>query len=282
VVSYGDIGQIAHRVQLVLQDDQTCSPIQLLSEANLDLLALLFFVAVAEESASRGQAKLLILDDVFQSVDATIRVSFLDYLLQRMSDWQLLITVHDRLWHAQARQLFQRYGVPVIDRRIARWSFSGGPVIRDLRLSPGASLREARDAGAAVRLCSEAGLLLETIADQLSYRLPISVTRRRDDRYTLGDLWPGISKALSRTVAAPAAIAVDKWLHLRNLLGAHFNEWATMVSDTEADAFADAVLQLLECVCCAACGKWVEPLPGASRWICKCGKLDIQRASGAA
>jgi recombinational DNA repair ATPase RecF len=276
-VSYGDIGQIALRVQLELTDSRTCSPNQILSEANLDLLALLFFTAVAEESAARGQAKVLVLDDVFQSVDATIRVAFLDFMLQRMADWQLLITVHDRLWHSQARQLFQRHGVPVLDRRIVRWTFEGGPVIRDLRTEPGASLRESRAAGSAVRLCSEAGLLLETIGDQLSFRLPVSVTRRRDDRYTLGDLWPGVNKVLRKTTLADHADEVDRWLHLRNLIGAHHNEWATMVSDSEAAAFAEAVLILLDHVHCTSCGRWVEELPGgASRWICRCGQLDVR------
>ena len=56
-----------------LKNNQTADPLGLFSEANLDLLAFLIFLAVAKEAAERGQARLLVLDDVLQSVDAVFR-----------------------------------------------------------------------------------------------------------------------------------------------------------------------------------------------------------------
>ncbi len=42
-----------------------------------DLVALLYFLAVLRAAGERGQARVLILDDVLQSVDAGIRVALM-------------------------------------------------------------------------------------------------------------------------------------------------------------------------------------------------------------
>jgi hypothetical protein len=72
-LAYGDIGAVALGVSIVMRNGRRCPPRKILSEANLDLLALLVFIAVAEESAARGQAQFLVLDDVLQSIDSTIQ-----------------------------------------------------------------------------------------------------------------------------------------------------------------------------------------------------------------
>lgn len=176
-------------------------------------------MAVAQESAARGQAKILILDDVLQSVDATIRVAFMDYLLRTFADWQLVLTAHDRLWQAQLRQLLQRYGHHFVDREIVDWSFENGPVARDARTDIDIPLKEALDTARLQGICSEAGLLLESCCDRLSATLPISVTRRKDDRYTLGDLWPGVYKTLRQTAAEPILAEIDKLAASQKPLG---------------------------------------------------------------
>jgi hypothetical protein len=104
-----------------LQDGVRCFPQQLFSEAYQDLLALLFFASVAKKASERGQARILILDDVLQSVDARIMHSFVDYLLDEFSDWQLIITVHDRLWREQLRDLFDAHRHEFVEHNIYSW-----------------------------------------------------------------------------------------------------------------------------------------------------------------
>src|SRR5439155_6574919 len=123
---------------------------------------------------------------------------------------------------------------------------------------PTAGIEGAIQTGEVYQICSEAGLLLERLSNHLSHTLPISVTRRRDDRYTLGDLWPGVLKALRRTSSRDAAEGVERWMHLRNLLGAHFNEWANSLSRSEAEEFGVAVRNLTVALWCGSCGTWVE------------------------
>jgi hypothetical protein len=262
-----------------LKNGAISAPERVFSEANLDLLALLIFLAFAKESAKRGQAKFIILDDVLQSVDASIRVLVADYILREFSDWQMIYTVHDRLWLEQLRELFRLRGISFCEAEIIRWQFDVGPMISGGGRSPEQPLQKALADGDVVSICAQSGLLLEQIANILSYSLPISVTRRKGDKYTLGDLWPGILKALSKTTEKAQAEEVNRWLHLRNLIGAHFNEWAHALSQQEAEFFGISVLQLLNAVRCNSCLRWIERKEAVdgqrSLWSCRCGKTRI-------
>jgi hypothetical protein len=272
----GEMSAASLSVNIHLQNERFCSPHQIFSEANLDLLVLLIFLSLAQEAVEKGQAKFLILDDVLQSVDSSIRVSVVDYILKEFSDWQLIITVHDRLWKSQLCDLFRRNNHEFIESEIIRWSFSDGPTIFNTSKDVDYFLLEAIEAGQAVNICSQSGLLLEEVCDRLSWLLPTSVTRRKEDKYTLGDLWPGIYKTLKKTNMKNIVNEIDKWLHLRNLVGAHYNEWARSVSLQEAESFAEAVLQLFWHVRCNNCFRWIEPIGSQGKhWRCRCGKLDI-------
>jgi hypothetical protein len=273
----GDTALTSARVELVLGNGIKCKPEQVLSEANLDLLSVLIFLAFAESAATRGQAKVLVLDDVFQSVDSAIRVAVADLILRRFSDWQLIFTVHDRLWHEQLRQLFRQRGLRVLDKEIVRWSFDGGPVVRDAAIQPDRPLLEAIDNTDVARICSASGLLLEETCAQLSWALPISVQRKRGDKYELGDLWPGVFKVLRKSTISSTAESVDRWLHLRNAVGAHFNEWARSVSLGEARSFGEAVVELLWSVRCDNCYRWIEATSDRT-WCCRCGQVHLEIA----
>lgn len=271
ICSYSQAGTFSLLIEVQLDNGQCCLPQNIFSEANLDLLALLFFVSLAEESYSRGQAPFLILDDVLQSIDSTIRFDFMSYLFNKLPGWQFVITVHDRLWQSQLRELLGRCKFPSLEYEIYRWSFHDGPKIRPTSSVIGASLRRAVEEANIVQICSEASLLLEQACNQLSVNLPISVIRRRQDRYTIGDLWPGIRKILSETNLSEAVSNVDKWLHLRNLIGAHYNEWARSLSQADAEAFAEAVLDFTSSVYCLSCFHWVESIDRKNTvWKCRC------------
>jgi hypothetical protein len=277
VLDSGDSTLALLKIDLELANGAMCTPQQVLSEANLDLLALLIFLAFAQESAAQGQAKLLVLDDVFQSIDASIRLSLAELILREFSSWQLLFTVHDRLWHEQLLHLFRQKGRTVLDREIVHWTFDRGPTIREATVDPDVRLLEALNSSDAALICSSAGLLLEEICDRLSWTLPITVQRKRGDKYTLGDLWPGTLKVLRKTSLSNIAEAVDRLVHLRNLVGAHYNEWARSVSLDEARSFGEAVVELFWAVRCDTCFRWLEATTDRS-WQCRCGQVKLETA----
>jgi energy-coupling factor transporter ATP-binding protein EcfA2 len=271
---------VSLRLDVTLNTGTTVPSESVLSEASLDLLALLYFFSLAHESAKRGQARLLILDDVLQSVDATIRVSVVEYLLEQFKDWQLMFTVHDRLWLEQVRAVMQRLGHRFVEFEIERGDADAGPVF--IRGAPGgadAALVEALQRDSPQVVCMHAGMLLERLSNELSYALPTSVVRKRRDRYTLADLWPSVHKILSKTECGSAAEEVNKWLHLRNMVGAHYNEWAQSLSRQEARSFGESVKRLLHMVSCSECGTWLERSggrdPAQKCWSCCCGKKKV-------
>lgn len=244
-------------------------PQQAFSEGYKDLVALLFFLVVTKKASELGQAKFLVLDDALQSVDASVRVGVMDFVLEEFKDWQLVITGHDRGWLAQLRALFNRKGRPFVERTISRWSFDdgievGGPVrLRVDTVRAGLEQHDERMTAAAT------GILLEEVCQELSWRLGASVSRRQGDRYTLGDLWPGVAKALRKAGLERRVDSVNQRLEIRNLLGGHFNDFADSIAWSDIRLLAEDVLAIYEAVRCDLCDDWIAKL--GNSLSCRCG-----------
>ena len=272
---FNDISDMSLTIVVLLKNGKKTSPQHLFSEANLDLLALLLFISVLQEAARHGQEKVLVMDDVFQSVDSGIRVAVVDYILNELNDWQLVFTLHDRLWKNQLREILRKNGHQFVEKEIRRWSFEDGPVIATTKETI-ELINDAIERGELISVCAQSGIFLEYLCDKLSWVLPISVTRRKDDRYTLGDLWPGVAKALKKTNVRNIVEDVERWIHLRNLVGAHFNEWAQSLSLEEAVNFANSIIKLYESVYCGKCFNWIAPvLEGRNGYMCRCESTRI-------
>ncbi len=178
-VRFAQTGAVSIDFSIDLVNGRTVDPTALFSEGYQDLLSLLFFLATLRAAAQLGQAKVLILDDVLQSVDASIRVSVMDLVVREFKDWQLFLTVHDRLWRAQVVEILRRYGHQFVEVDLAAWDFSSGSRFATAPGDPTASLRAVlptQDVGAVNAL---AGRLLEQIADRMSWVLRISIQRSR-------------------------------------------------------------------------------------------------------
>ncbi|MGN9786858.1 AAA family ATPase [Nonomuraea sp. ZG12] len=275
VISLGD-----NQDEIILEarlGDGSIVPVEhYLSEASLDLLALLLFLGLLREAASRGQAKILILDDVLQSVDGTIRLQVARYLLDEFGDWQLILTFHDRFWREQFRTLCAQKGHRVTVRDITKWEFSQGPILVQVGADISMATRSVMSSDSPSLIASQAGLLLETSCDWLSKSLGTSVTRRPDDKYTLGDTWPGILKVLRRFDTSTLAENVDLYFPLRNLIGAHYNEWAQSVTLTESQQFAQVVLDLWDKIWCPKCRSTLTRT--GAHLACRCGFVLIGKS----
>lgn len=276
----GQSGPVSIDLEVRLKTGVVGTPQQLFSEGYQDLIAALFFLAVARAGGRQGVAKILILDDVLQSIDATVRVQLMNLVAHEFKDWQLLITVHDQLWRNQLRNLLSSAAHPYREVDIRAWSFDRGPQFAASASgggTPFAALSAALIGGDPATICGATGRCLEQVSDRMSWTLPVKVTRRQGDRYTLGDLWPGVSKHLRRTNISETVSEVDTWVHLRNLVGAHYNEWADALSRTEADQFAHAVLALVERLHCPRCSDWVAR--SGLNLTCRCGERQVEATS---
>ncbi|QDT15152.1 AAA family ATPase [Alienimonas californiensis] len=274
--SVGDLSKSSLEVHVLRSDGTLAYPRDVLSEANLDLVALLYYVEAAAYAAEQGQSRVLILDDVFQSVDATIRVRASEYLLRRLAGWQLLFTCHDRLWAEHILATARRTGMPMACNQV-RYDSSMRTVVLQAELAgPKRRLLSVLESGDPGSICSAAGLMLEKLCDHLSVSLQTSVTRRPNDRYTLGDLWPGVYKKLKKTNLEEVLRTIDSVAHLRNSAGAHYNEWAQNLSESEAATYGNAVAELEQMVLCGRCQQWISATHANPEIRCRCGNLKYE------
>jgi hypothetical protein len=276
-----DLSEISISFKVTLKNGNVVIPEQIFSEANLDLLAFVIFIELIRKSSDKGQLKVLILDDVFQSVDSSIRLKIIDFLLTDFEGWQFIITVHDRLWKEQLIQLFRNRSVPINIFEIMAWNPKQGPIIINESLLLEITLQGSLEKGSIIEISSNTSILLEKICNNLSYRLPICVTRKNQDKYTLGDLWPGIAKELKKTSIVKEIETLDRLIYLRNMIGGHFNDWAMSLSRDEAIEYANSVLDLLQKVKCKSCNRWIEEIKigekSQKKWSCRCGAITIEK-----
>ena len=118
-----------------------------------------------------------------------------------------------------------------------------------------------------------AGVFFEKICHELSISLRGSIERKPDDKYTIGDLWPSVLKHLKQTPLKETVEDIDNFKHVRNLLGAHYNEWADMMSDDEVLHFAHLVQKLYEQTFCSNCMKWISR-NGKKDYYCHCRSIQ--------
>lgn len=253
-------------------------PQQAFSEGYKDLVALLFFLVVTKKAGELGRAKFLVLDDALQSVDASVRVGVMDFVLEHFKAWQLVITGHDRGWLAQLKALFNRKGLTFVERTISRWSFDGGIEVGGASRLRVDTVRAGLEQHDERMTAAATGILLEEICQELSWRLGASISRRQGDRYTLGDLWPGVAKSLRRFGLASHIDNVNQRLEIRNLLGGHFNDYADSIAWSDILMLAEDVLAIYESVHCDGCDDWIAKQGESTS--CRCGALGDGSARG--
>jgi energy-coupling factor transporter ATP-binding protein EcfA2 len=85
---------------------QPSAPQQFLNEARQTALALAIYLAARLVCVPPGRhaLKLLVMDDLLISLDATHRRPVLALILELFKDWQIILLTHDRYWFQLARQ----------------------------------------------------------------------------------------------------------------------------------------------------------------------------------
>lgn len=268
-------------ISVKLKNGRWTTPQQIFSEANYDLLILLLYLSIIRVSANNGQAKVLILDDVMQSVDSVIRAKFMDFVLMACKDWQLIVSCHDDLWKQQLEYLFNKHGHPIKKIKLVNWSFQDGPQIVDETSQMGIStLEQAIATNNKQIIASQAGLFLEYMCQQLSMTLSTSIHRKMNDKYTIGDLWPGLKSSLKKTDLKPLLDEIDRDMMARNMLGCHANEWAQSMSEAEILSFANNLRLLYDKTYCQNCHQWITSITCSGDVVAECRCRKIQYMIG--
>ena len=216
------------------------------------------------EEKNNPAFKVIILDDILTSVDAPHRYRVAEFLLKEFSEnHQIIITTHNRLWFEWIVQLQNRQGIRqnFINKQILDWSLGRGPQIIDM------------EGDFAYLMCNKnklhheytapiAGRLFESILQELRYSLKLAVEAKRDEKYTIGDLWPKFMSSVRKHIKylwaeiEPLCNTLNDSKVIRNW-ETHSTEWAKELSRDEAMLFIETVMNLYEKVYCTDCSCFI-------------------------
>jgi len=258
------------------------------SESHLDTLGFCFFIALARHTTN-GNC-IVVLDDVFASVDLRHIQRILNLLIEEGSCFQqIILATHQRRWietiktHEVARNAVQI-------KELLTWSLNEGIVVNEVATHV-ENLRQAADNPRAMReeLAGKAGRALEMIFGTMTRFLRVSLQRNPEDRHTAVELINAMKKPAKKlrfhregqvddTSAPKLRELLDEvstsTVVVRNTLGGHFNWDGCDIDNHTVRKFAADTLQVVDIFLCSEC----ESLPtreAAGFLVCRCGKRGV-------
>ncbi len=259
------------------------------SESHLDTLGFCLWLAIAKLSS--GGDAVVVLDDVFTSVDSTHFTRILDLLMDECENFnQVIVTTHSRQWRDRyaSQQIPQSKSCFV---ELQSWTRDGG--IRSGRTTVNvAILLEHLEAAAFDRqlVASKSGVLAESLFDWLTQMYECPLPRRRAGNYTLGDLCNGVRRlakqlvirrpagdddaAFEEIALLPLFNAITELVWIRDQVGAHFSLKGADVADADVKLFAQNVARLATTLACRHCGGLAQK-PKGTHFACGCAKTQM-------
>ncbi len=266
------------------------------SDSHLDTLAFCFFVAVTKQT--KGHDAILVIDDVFTSVDMNHIKRILALLLDEADNFhQVILATHQRRW----LDLFLTEQAPknkacIIELR--EWALATGicgdevrPYLDDLQLSLAAPKLNRREAS------SLSGFMIEGVLGEMTKYLKCSIKRNPKDKYTANDLLCSMTTPAKKikilyasTKEADPVLISDgpPSLHqivsdlrvtlddVRNTVGDHFNWDAADITNETIRQFGNNVVAMCQILVCKSCGG-MAIRDKTAFLTCGCEQLQIVR-----
>ncbi|HKQ72919.1 MAG TPA: AAA family ATPase [Blastocatellia bacterium] len=256
------------------------------SESHLDTLGFCLWLAIAKLSS--GGDAVVVLDDVFTSVDSVHFTRILDLLIDECENFnQVIITTHSRQWRDRyAAQQIPHDKTSFVE--LQSWTRGGGIRASRTRVNVEA-LFEHLEASPFDRqiVASKAGVLAESLFDWLTQIYECPLPRRRGGNYTLGDLCNGLKRLAKQLVirrptdaddtsAEEVSLlslfnAITELTWIRDQVGAHFSLRGAEVSDADVKMFAQSVAKLATTLACPRCGGLAQK-PKGTHFACGCAR----------
>jgi len=259
------------------------------SEGHVDSLGLCIFLAIRRFQYQQcSDVALLVLDDVLHSVDGIHRRSTANLIFEKFYDHQIFITTHDPLWFEYLKSASRKYmqGKKFEHYKISGWSLETGPIFGD-HLNDYEWLTSDRCQKATPHdKTIKAGRLLEAMMQELCHNLVISVPFNKSGNYTLDPLWTSFYQKAKKyqsfkKEAGQCIDNIEEIRSLRNWAGAHFNEWASGITDKEAQDFCNAIIELRTLVYCEICSQFIKRINDLDGiWACKNMHLKYEKKTG--
>jgi len=239
------------------------------SDGHLDTVGICIFLALRRFRADReGDAKLLVLDDIIISIDLGHARRLLELLRDRFGDHQLVMLTHNRLFAHWCVGM-----IPGLTRlEIRSWSLESGPRLGEHRDAYEA-LEASLDDASPKEISQGMMTLLDEWLAEARFAYQLSVQAKRDEAYTLTDIWEPFGSALRKmgkkmgSDLGGALAAIERLrdvTRIRNYLSAHENEFAREFPRESIVDISRDVLRLVDALYCRTCRTFAEPVPRRS------------------
>lgn len=241
------------------------------SEGHLDTLGICIFLAFNKKFSP---LPLIVFDDVLTTVDLPHKERVGRLIVDKLVDYQFLITTHSSLWSEQLKRLCIDSKRNHVLYEIIDWSLEEGPITSkpleaeqkiEKYLSP--NHQDFQAAGNTARRYLEYTLTQICITNKI--KVPMS------DRYDVGTLFDEVKKFTERTVQGTSLEAyykhvwseINKTRYLANILS-HHNEESSQLPKRDVVKFCEDVINLNHAYKCD-CGKSILKLDSKSnKLIC--------------
>jgi hypothetical protein len=241
------------------------------SDGHLDTVGICVFLALRRFRANQsGDSKLMILDDVVLSIDLAHARRLLEVLRDHFDDHQILIFTHNRLFASWVQSL-----LPSFERKtITGWTLEGGVKLGELT-SASERLSKVIDASSSPNEIAQSMMtLMDEALSEARFAYQLSLPAKRDELYTLSELWEPFCKRvkeIEKALKAPLGSTQELVTKLsdlprvRNMLAAHDNEFAREFPLTTIRELASLCLKLMSQLRCRKCSCFVEAVPNRNK-----------------
>ncbi|MGE0128639.1 MAG: AAA family ATPase [Blastocatellales bacterium] len=259
------------------------------SESHLDTLGFCLWLAIAKLSS--GGDAVIVLDDVFTSVDSAHFTRILDLLTEECENFnQVIITTHSRQWRDRyAAQQIPHDKTSFVE--LQSWTRGGGIRASRTRVNVEALIEHIKATPFDRQIvASKAGVLAESLFDWLTQVYECPLPRRRGGNYTLGDLCKAVNRVSKQLVVRrpvkgdevtveevsllPLFNAITELTWIRDQVGAHFSLRGADVADTDVRMFAQNVTKLAATLACPECGGLAQK-PKGTHFACGCARTQM-------
>lgn len=158
------------------ENQEVTPPHKFLSESHLNCLGLAFFLTSVD--AFNKQNKFIILDDVISSFDANHRKRFADLLIERYSDYQVIMLTHEKNWFDIVKNLVKGKGWNI---QTIKYNEAKGTHVDEAPQTLLERIENKFANGNETGLGNDTRIYLEHILKQIAHNLEVKVAYRPND-----------------------------------------------------------------------------------------------------
>lgn len=223
------------------------------SEGHLDTLGICIFLAFNKKF---NDLPLIVFDDVLTTVDLPHKERIARLLVDKLDDYQFIITTHSSLWSEQLKRLCNDIGVHFERHEFIDWSLIEGPIVskslddseKILKYLSNDNL-DFQAAGNAARRYLERTLI--DICKLNNIKVPIN------DKYDVGTLFDEV-KSFTKNIVEGTSLQpyyervwseANQTKHTANLLS-HYNEQSSQLPRSDVEKFCYDVINLRQAYTC--------------------------------